>query len=186
MNNESDEVLPLESKAAQLLLDHVGLFRNGALPGPILDLASGSCHNGIFLAGQGLPVICADRSKESLERAKKLAGEAGVTVTCWGVDLEESGVNPLPEDYYGGIIVFRYLHRPLMDCIKKALKDGGILLYETFTYKQPFFGKPNNPNYLLETEELRTWFKGWNILYYFEGIRDDPLRAVAQIVCKKE
>ncbi len=37
---------------------------------------------------------------------------------------------PLPGHAYGAILVFRYLHRPLIPCIKKALRNGGLLIYE--------------------------------------------------------
>ena len=181
-----EETRYLNLKPAKLLLDYLNLFTDSALPGPILDLASGECHNGIFLASKGLSVVCADNSQETLRRAEAIAGEGNVHITCRKVNLEEEGINPLTEDFYGGILVFRYLHRPLMNCIKKALKKGGIIIYETFTVKQPLYGKPHNPDYLLEEGELRSWFKDWNIIHYFEGIKDNPLRAVAQIVCRKK
>ena len=82
-------------------------------------------------------------------------------------------------------MIFRYLHRPLISCIKKALKKGGVLIYETYTVWQPQFGKPNNPDFLLKPEELRNWFIDWEIIYYFEGIKENPKRAIAQIVCRK-
>jgi hypothetical protein len=94
-------------------------------------------------------------------------------------------MNPLPEDFYKGILVFRYLHRPLIPCINKALIKGGILIYETFTIEQPKFGKPHNPEFLLNPGELLEWFKDWEIIHHFEGIKEDPKRAVAQIVCRK-
>jgi hypothetical protein len=99
--------------------------------------------------------------------------------------LEQEGVNPLPEDSYGGVLVFYYLHRPLIFCIKKALKPGCILIYETFTIEQPKFGKPHNPAFLLRPKELLEWFNSWEVLHYFEGIKEDPRRGVAQIVCRK-
>ncbi|MGD8435378.1 MAG: hypothetical protein PVI73_14765, partial [Syntrophobacterales bacterium] len=106
-------------------------------------------------------------------------------ITVWRVDLESEGVNPLPEHAYGAILVFRYLHRPLIPCIKKALRNGGLLLYETFTVEQPRFGKPRNPDYLLELGELRQMFADWEVIHYFEGVRENPTRAVAQMVCRK-
>ena len=170
---------------AQLLLDHWSLFENKRLGGSILDLACGDGHNGIFLATKDLPVICCDVSEEALSRTEKLAAENRVTVALWQVDLEADEMNPLPEDFYEGILVFRYLHRPLIPCIKKALKKGGILIYETFTIEQPKFGKPHNPKFLLKPGELLEWFKDWEIIHNFEGIKEGPKRAVAQIVCKK-
>jgi len=173
-------------KPAQLLVDYVEVFTEGMPPGPILDLASGDCRNGIFLAKQGLPVICCDRSSHALDRARELAAEQGVTVGYWRADLELEGGNPLPESFYGGVLVFRYLHRPLIPYIKKALKGGGIVMYETFTHEQPRFGRPHNPDYLLGSGELRQSFHDWKIIHYFEGVQENPMRAIAQIVCRKQ
>ena len=172
-------------RPAQLLCDYLHLLTDNPLPGPVLDLACGDGHNGIFLAMHDLPVICCDNSQGALNRARKSAAQQGVSLTLWNVDLEQEGVNPLPDDCYGGILVFHYLHRPLIPCIKKALKPGGILIYETFTVEQPKFGKPHNPAFLLRPKELLEWFHSWELLHYFEGIREDPRRGVAQIVCRK-
>jgi hypothetical protein len=65
------------------------------------------------------------------------------------------------------------------------VRPQGFLIYETFTTAQPAFGKPNNPDYLLKPGELLSWFRGWQILHFFEGIQQDPQRAVAQLVCRK-
>ena len=170
---------------AQLLVEHSGLFLAKTLPGPVLDLACGEAHNSIFLAQKGVQVISCDFSGEALERAGELATECGAEINVWQVDLEREGVNPLPEHTYGAILVFRYLHRPLIPCIKKALRNGGLLLYETFTVEQPRFDKPCNPDYLLQLGELRHMFADWEEIFYFEGIKENPTRAVAQIVCRK-
>ena len=180
MNNRNST-----SRPAQLLLEHLDLFTDLRLPGPILDVACGDGHNGIFLATKHLAVVCCDKSREALDRAGKLAKEQGVHVELWQVDLEGEGINPLPEESYGGIIVFRYLHRPLIPSIRKALRAEGILMYETFTVEQPKFGKPHNPDFLLKPNELQAWFQDWMIIHFFEGIKDDPKRAVSQIICRK-
>ena len=39
--------------------------------------------------------------------------------------------------------------------------------------------------YLLQFGELKSWFEDWEIIHEFEGIADNPKRAVAQIVCRK-
>jgi tellurite methyltransferase len=172
-------------RPAQLLVDYWSLFGKSRLGAPILDLACGDGHNGIFLATKDLPVICCDISEQALSRAEKLAAENRVKVALWQVDLEVEEMNPLLEDSYGGILVFHYLHRALIPCIRKALKKGGILIYETFTIEQPKFGKPHNPNFLLKPGELLAWFKDWEIIYDFEGIKEGPKRAVAQLVGRK-
>jgi SAM-dependent methyltransferase len=170
---------------AAFLTEHRRVFFERALPGPILDLACGRGHNGIYLATEGLSVVCCDRSPEALNRTRALADEQGVTVSLLQADLEREGANPLTVDFYGGVLVFRYLHRPLIPHIRKSIKAGGVLMYETFTVEQPRFGKPKNPDFLLKKGELLGWFKDWEVIDFFEGIREGPERAVAQIVCRK-
>jgi len=172
-------------KPAQLLVEHLDLLLQKTLPGPVLDLACGNGDNGIFLAQKGCQVTCCDISPQSLGQAEKLAQAHNSRVEIWQVDLEMDGDNPLPRDRYGAILVFRYLHRPLLDCIKKALKNGGLLVYETFTVEQIKFGKPRNPDFLLHPGELLQRFGDWEVIHYFEGIRENPTRAVAEIVCRK-
>ena len=183
MNHENSH--HKDDEPALLLREYEEFFSRQALPGPILDLACGDGRNGIFLAKKGLPVILCDASAEALDSARKRAEENGVAPVLWQVDLEKEGENPLPEDAYGGMLVFRYLHRPLMPCIRKSLKKNGLLLYETFTVSQARYGKPRNPAFLLRPGELREWFADWEILCYAEGIRPAPERAVAQLLCRK-
>ncbi|MBN1106731.1 MAG: pyridoxal-phosphate dependent enzyme, partial [Deltaproteobacteria bacterium] len=103
-----------------------------------------------LLRSLGAKVVLVDRSEQALRAARRLADRQGVAVRLWHVDLEEEGVNPLGEEEYAAIVVFRYLHRPLIPCIRKAVAGGGILVYETYTVEQPRFGKPHNPDFLLK------------------------------------
>lgn len=154
------------------------------LDGPVLDLACGDGHNGLYLAGLGLPVILADRSTEALDRARKEAAGKALPVTFLEADLE-TGANPLANEHYRGILVFRYLHRLLMPCIQKGIRKGGLLIYETFTVDQARYGRPHNPDFLLKPGELADWFQDWQVLHSFEGLLEGPPRAAAQIVCRK-
>ncbi len=167
-----------------LLKTFASLLKGKELSGPVLDLACGEGENGLFLAGLGLPVILADRSSEALAKAEKAAVGKGLEIGFWKIDLE-TGVNPLEEEHYRGILVFRYLHRPLIPCLKKGMRKGGILIYETFTVEQSQYGHPHNPDFLLQPGELSGWFSDWQLIHYFEGLMEDPPRAVAQIVCRK-
>ena len=167
-----------------LLVRFSSLLEDTTLDGPVLDLACGAGENGLFLAGLRLPVILADRSPEALEEARRSAEERRLEAQFWEVDLETGG-NPLQEDYYRAILVFHYLYRPLIPFIREGILEGGLLVYQTFTSEQPKYGKPHNPAYLLQPGELAGWFQGWETIHYFEGLLEDPRRAVAQIVCRK-
>jgi tellurite methyltransferase len=167
-----------------LLVEFSFLLQEESLEGPVLDLACGRGENGLFLAGLNLPVVLADRSTDSLGMARRLAEERRLDVQLWEVDLE-TGQNPLEEEHYRAILVFHYLHRPLIPSIRRGIRKGGILIYETFTSEQPKYGRPHNPDFLLQPGELARWFEDWQTIHYFEGLLEDPRRAMAQIVCRK-
>jgi SAM-dependent methyltransferase len=168
-----------------LLARHAALLEPGAIPGPVLDLACGDGHNGLFLAARGVPVVLLDRSEEALSRARRRAEREGLEPVFQAVDLEEGPDAPLPRNAYGAVLVFRYLHRPLFPRIRRTLRPTGLLVYETFTEDQPRFGRPRNPDHLLRPGELSGWFRDWEILHAFEGVLNDPPRAVARLVCRK-
>lgn len=174
-----------ESGPDELLLRYAWLFSEGLKDHPVIDLACGDGHNGIFLAAKSFRVVLADKSEEALAQAKLNAAAAGLSAQFWQVDLEQEGIDPLEGQTFGAIIVFRYLHRPLIPCIRKSLREGGVLVYETFTREQARFGKPKNPDHLLKPGELLSWFRDWEVLYTFEGIDGTPPKAVARIVCRK-
>jgi len=174
-----------ESGPDELLIQYSYLFYEDLKDYPLLDLACGDGHNGIFLASKGFSVVLADRSEEALSQAKLNAQEAGVTVQFRQVDLEQEVVNPLEGLFFSAVLVFRYLHRPLIPFIKKSLKQGGILMYETFTTEQVLFGKPKNPDHLLKSGELLSWFHDWEVIYTFEGTIGVPPKAIARLVCRK-
>jgi len=172
-------------KPAPLLAEYWPLFEAAARLGPVVDLACGRGHNGLFLAAKGIPVILIDGFEDSLSTARRFARQAEIQVDIRLLDLERAEVDPLKGIAAGGMLVFRYLHRPLIPAIRRSIRAGGLLMYETFTRDQPRFGKPRNPDFLLHPEELKRWFQDWKILHYFEGVKENPARSIAQIICRK-
>ncbi|WP_029898808.1 methyltransferase domain-containing protein [Desulfohalovibrio reitneri] len=151
---------------------------------PVLDVAAGEGRNGLHLARLGVKVVCCDVSADALAHAESAAREEGLPLTTWRVDLE-SGKCPLDEGEWGGMLVFRYLHRPLVPCLKAALRPGALLLYETFTIQQRELGKPSNPDFLLRPGELRELFEDFDILHYEEGRFSNPDRHAARLAARK-
>lgn len=74
--------------------------------------------------GSGLPVVLADASGEALGRAADMAERAGAKVTLWQVDFEREGEDPLNRKTFRAIPVFRYVYRPLIASIKRAIRWG--------------------------------------------------------------
>jgi len=170
---------------SNLVEKYLGELEACASQGSILDLACGQGRNGLFLANKGLSVTFADRSETSLEQVSSALSSIKSTSHTWLIDLEVPDPNPFEGYVFSAALVFRYLHRPLIPKLINAITPGGIIIYETFTLENRQFGRPNNPDFLLEAGELGDWFKGWETLHYFEGILPEPDRAVAQIVCRK-
>jgi tellurite methyltransferase len=162
--------------------------------GAILDLACGGGRNGLHLVEQGIPVVFADSDPTALAQVERSLAAAAYSygrdlAALWQVDLEQGQLDPLEGRRFAGIIVYRYLYRAMFDAIKQAVHPGGIVIYETFTIDQPRYGRPKNPEFLLEHGELQACFSDWNILHSFEGVEQDDkgvdCRAIAQIVAIK-
>lgn len=169
---------------AQLLKEHSHLFEKDK--GTVLDLACGKGQNGLYLVERNIETIFADINSEPL---KNLQTQNNINQEdCWLADFESTtsiDVSKLSKMQLQGMIVFRYLHRPLFAAIKQSIKPGGFVIYETFTEANKEFGRPHREQFLFKKEELKTIFIDWEILFYFEGVKDNPDRAIAQIVCQK-
>ena len=176
--------------ASPLLTQYLPQLRTASIDAPVLDLACGSGRNGLLLVEHDIPVVFADVRREALDQAKRAMGSAGsVTTRFWQIDLEQSALRPLENQRFGAILIFRYLHRPLMRDIKQAILPGGLVVYETFTLDQASLGRPKNPDFLLQSGELRGYFASWNILHYFEGRVENTdtgnPQAIARLVARK-
>jgi tellurite methyltransferase len=180
--------------ASALLTTHLGAIRRAASEGPVLDLACGTGRNGLYLLQENIPVVFADRDPTALQQVRTsletpLCRDCRKLASLWRVDFELAQDSPLAASAYGAILVFRYLHRPLLPDIRNAISPGGLLVYETFTVDQVAFGRPKNPDFLLRANELLDCFGGWTVLHSFEGIVESETgaakQAIAQIVAVK-
>lgn len=156
--------------------------------GLALDLAMGEGRNAIFLATRGFDVDGVDENAKSIAAARAAARKLGAPIRAI-VGSVEDGTYIIPLETYDVIAVFNYLHRPLFKDIRDGVLPGGVLIYQTFTVDQPRFGKPTDPDHLLQPDELRQVFADWDILRYREFIgpsrRGGQMRAVAGIVARK-
>ena len=114
----------------------------------VLDLACGHGRHARFFAGRGARVLAVDRDADALST---LAGIRGIETRV--ADLEARGW-PLDDERFDAIVVTNYLHRPLFAPMLAALAPDGTLLYETFAAGNEVYGRPSNPAFLLERNEL--------------------------------
>jgi SAM-dependent methyltransferase len=144
-------------------------------PGPVLDLATGYGRHARYFKELGYEVVAVDRNSTALEAL----GLGFETITA---DLEDGSPWPLADREFPGIVVTNYLHRPLFPFLATALKPGGILIYETFGAGNERFGKPSNPDFLLQPGELLEFALRYElaVLAYECGEVSEPKRAIVQ------
>lgn len=150
--------------------------------GTALDLACGVGANTLFLARHGWEVEAVDFSDIAIERLRAQATAANLPINARVEDLDTWSI---PEGRYALIVCFNFLLRELFPRIVAALAHGGALVYETYTIEQASFGKPSNPDFLLQPGELRELLEGLRLEFYRETVLPGP-RAVASALAFRE
>lgn len=164
---------------SEFLVAHADLIR-----GRVLDVAAGVGRNALFLARRGNTVEAIDISLAGLRVARAAALAEGLRVLPLQADLESF---PLPTDRYDAAINIRYLQRSLFEPLQRAVKPGGIILFETFLIDQLGVGHIKNPAFLLQHGELRDAFSSCELLVYEEGLfanREQPAH-LARMVARR-
>jgi tellurite methyltransferase len=154
--------------------------------GKALDLAAGEGRNAVFLAEHGFEAEAVDISRLAISRAKKLARARGIRIEAMAADLD---AYPIPEGKYGVILNFYFLDRRLIPRIKRGLKKGGMVVFETYTVEQKKLGTggPGQTQYLLKPNELLRLFREFHVLFYREGVfrEGGKRRAIASLIARK-
>jgi len=134
--------------------------------GRALDIACGQGRNSLYLAELGFEVVAMDISPVALDEGRKRAELTQLRIDWRQTDLEAIR---LDEAAYDLIVNFNYLQRSLILQIKRAVRTGGHIIFETYLIDQKELGHPKNPDYLLRHNELLEHFHEFRILYYREG-----------------
>jgi rhodanese-related sulfurtransferase len=161
------------------LVENAALAPRGART---LDVACGRGRHALFLAAAGYPVRAIDRDAERVEGLRLLSRRLRLPLDAETVDLEAPGAS-LGDGEWDLVLVFHFLHRPLFPALARALRPGGVLLYETFTAEQATRSRPTNPDFLLGKGELRRLAAPLEIVRYREGEVDG--RFVASLAARR-
>jgi SAM-dependent methyltransferase len=146
--------------------------------GAVLDVASGNGRHARYFALRGHPVLALDRDETALA---SLAAVEHVTTRC--ADLENASWPLRDDEKFAAVVVTNYLHRPLFPYLFDALAPGGVLLYETFAAgnERAGFGKPSNPDFLLNPGELLDAVRGrLRVIAYQDGFINVPRASCVQ------
>ncbi len=153
--------------------------------GNLIDIATGTGRDLLFLASRGFRVCGLDLSWEALKLARGLFERNGLYLEAVQADALSL---PLKPGSFDGVLIFYFLERQIMSELSSLLKPGGILFYETFLKRQNEIDRPRNPAFLLDDEELPGYFGGLEPLFHEEGIFtiDGKERAVARYIGRKK
>ena len=137
-------------------------------------MACGHGRNARHLASLGCRVTAVDVDADC---GVSLAGVEGVEFHRH--DLEAAPW-PFAERAFDAVVVVHYLYRPLLPRLAASLVEGGLLIYETFTRGNEAFGRPRNPDFLLQPRELLEAFAHLRVLAFEDGFVAGPPPAMVQ------
>ena len=152
--------------------------------GRVLDLAAGSGRHSLHLANLGFSVLAVDRDAVALEALAQLNPSLAIDIEQ--LDLE-GPTWPLADrsGLFDAVVVTNYLYRPYLELLPDLLAEGGVLIYETFAHGNAAFGKPSNPDFLLQTGELLDFAArhSLHVLAYSDLYQAEPKPAMVQSLC---
>jgi SAM-dependent methyltransferase len=164
-----------DAEPSRWIMRFAPLVRPGAA---ILDLACGNGRHARWFLARGHPVTAVDRDVSGLD---DLRGQPKLELI--EADLEAAPW-PLPQRRFGAVIVTNYLWRPLFPSILDSVDAGGVLLYDTFARGNEAYGRPSNPDFLLEPGELIDVVRGrLQVVAYEHGQVERPRPAIRQRIC---
>jgi SAM-dependent methyltransferase len=150
----------------------------------VLDLAAGSGRHSLHLANLGFSVLAVDRDAVALDVLAQLNPSLAIDIEQ--LDLE-GPTWPLADrsGLFDAVVVTNYLYRPYLELLPDLLAEGGVLIYETFAHGNAAFGKPSNPDFLLQTGELLDFAArhGLHVLAYSDLHQAQPKPAMVQSIC---
>jgi SAM-dependent methyltransferase len=139
----------------------------------VLEVAAGGGRHARYFAARGHKVAAVDKDISAL------GGHSAIEAIR--ADLEDGSSWPLADRVFGAVVVTNYLHRPLFPALLASLKPGGALIYETFARGNEAYGKPDNPDFLLEPNELVSRVLNACMIVAFEDtVVASPKPAVVQ------
>jgi SAM-dependent methyltransferase len=158
----------------------------GLPPGRALDLACGEGRNAIWLARRGWEVTGVDFSGVAVDKARRMAAEAGVDARFDRADLAEHVPAPGSAD----LVALMYLQVPeplratVLGRAAAALRPGGTLLWVAHDLRNldGGHGGPRNPDVLSTPEGVAAALEGLDVLraeVVRRPVRTDAGEAVA-------
>jgi len=156
--------------------------------GFVLDLACGSGRHSKLALEQGYQVLAVDvNTNPILELKQSLPIHLQNRLEILELDLEQVDFPLLPHHYQiNGILVTNYLYRPHIQKLLELMLPSAVIIYETFAAGNEQFGKPSNPTFLLQKDELWQYMQARNdfsVVSFEQGYLERPKPAMIQRIC---
>ena len=133
--------------------------------GRALDLASGLGANALFLAQHNMESHAWDISSAAIVH---LIGSAKKLNLHINTEVRDVVAKPPEENSFDVIVVSHFLDRQIMPQIISALRENGLLFYQTFTMARVQDTGPSSEKYRLGKNELLELCKGLDTIAYRE------------------
>lgn len=175
--NEKHVTKPIKYEVSPTLEKYIKHANVGAA----LDLACGTGRNTHFLEKLDFLVDAVDLSDYALSQIRDTKNIVKIET-----DLD---IYDLKKNSYDLILNCNYLNRRLMEQMIDSLKEGGLLIFETFIITDEKLEQGSmNPAYLLTKNELLNTFINLDVIYYEErsevNLRGER-NKIASLVAKK-
>ena len=145
--------------------------------GKALAIADGEGRNGVWLAEQGLSVVCLDFSESAQLKATSLAKERGVNIALVRADIHSWSY---PPDAFDVVIdIFTQFSSPIERLkkwrgVRDTLKPGGLFVLQGYTPRQLEFntGGPKKVENLYTRQVLEDAFRDFKDVRIVEEDRE--------------
>ncbi len=176
--NKKYETAPMPSDPIKALVDHIDRIKAGA---KALDIACGKGRHTHLIASKDIFVDAVDCSDVALDALDKSS-----FINPIDADLDYYTIAPYSYDL---IVCTNFLSRRLFPFMKDGLREGGVVVFETFMECfHPDAHQPTNTEYLLRKNELLHTFLALDVLFYEErqevNLRGEVIK-VATLVAQK-
>lgn len=133
--------------------------------GLALDLASGLGANALFLAQHNMDTHAWDISSIAIERLNEISNSLNLNINT---EVRDVVTSPPEENTFDVIVVCHFLDRQIMPNIIAALRQNGLLFYQTFTKARTQESGPSSDKYRLGKNELLSLCGDLDVIVYRE------------------
>lgn len=152
--------------------------------GGVVDLACGAGRSAVWLALRGYRVRAVDRDPGALERTRRLADAAGVSIDLVRSDLRR-GFDAAAGGIWAAVTAFHWLGREIFTRLGDHVIPGGVVFAQTFRDAPGWRGPPHERHRLGSGEWTRLLAApAWELLVHDEG-HDARGLPVAGVVARR-